>query len=302
MPLKTDINLLVVLGATATGKTRLGVQLAQRVGGEIISADSRQVYRGMDLGTGKDLAEYEDVPYHLIDIVNPGEEYHVFAFQRDFFEVFEKVESCGRMPIMVGGSGLYLEAVLRGYRLIEVPPDPELRAELATRSVHWLRERLLELKPRQHNTTDLTDRDRLVRAIEIAEGERAAAPLPPLPPVAPLVIGIRWPRPELRARITRRLQQRLEEGMVEEVARLHQQGVTWETMEFYGLEYRFIARYLQGELSFDQMRAQLNTAIHKFAKRQETWFRRMERQGIEILWVDGPNDPLAQTLNLLEKA
>lgn len=302
MPLKGEINLLVVLGATATGKTRLGVQLAQRVGGEIISADSRQVYRGMDLGTGKDLTEYGDIPYHLIDIADPGDEYHVFAFQHDFFEVLEKVEGRGRVPIMVGGSGLYLDAVLRGYRLIEVPPDPELRAELATRSEQWLRERLLELKPRQHNTTDLTDRDRLVRAIEIAEGAKAAGSLPPLPPVAPLVIGIRWPRPELRARITRRLQQRLDEGMMEEVARLHQQGVTWETMEFYGLEYRFIARYLQGELSFDEMRAQFNTAIHKFAKRQETWFRRMERQGIEIQWVDGPNDPLSQALSLLEEA
>ncbi len=302
MPLKSDINLLVVLGATATGKTRLGVRLAQRVGGEIISADSRQVYRGMDLGTGKDLTEYGDIPYHLIDIADPGEEYHVFAFQRDFFEIFKKIEDRGRMPIMVGGSGLYLDAVLRGYRLIEVPPDPELRAELATHSEQWLRERLLELKPRQHNTTDLTDRDRLVRAIEIAEGERAAGSLPPLPSVTPLVIGIRWPRPELRARITRRLQQRLDEGMVEEVARLHQQGVSWETMEFYGLEYRFIARYLQGELSFDEVRAQLNTAIHKFAKRQETWFRRMERQGIVIHWVDGPADPLSRALSLLEEA
>lgn len=294
---KTDINLLVVLGATASGKTRLGVELARRLNGEIISADSRQVFRGMDLGTGKDLSEYGEVPFHLIDIAEAGSEFSLFAFQRHFFSAFADIQRRGRLPLLVGGTGLYLDAVLRGYRLIEVPPDPSLRARLATLDDAALRARLRRLKPEQHNTTDLMERARLVRAIEIAEGERAAAAkLPPLPEVRPLVLGLRWERAALRRRIGLRLRERLAQGMVEEVARLHAAGVSWERLEFYGLEYRFIARHLQGALDYDTMLQQLATAIGQFAKRQETFFRRMERQGVEIHWVHAEEEPLEQAM------
>lgn len=292
-------NLLVILGPTASGKTRLGVAAARLLGGEIISADSRQVFRGMDLGTGKDLAEYGEVPHHLIDIAAPGEEFNVFAFQRLFFEAFAEISARGRLPVLVGGTGLYLDAVLRGYRLIEVPENPELRAELAGLADKALAERLRRLRPLQHNTTDLTDRVRLIRAIEIAEGEAAAgADLPPLPELQPLVFGLRWARAELRRRITARLRERLTQGLIEEVAHLHAGGVGWERLEFYGLEYRFVARHLQGKLDRNDMVQKLESAIHDFAKRQETWFRRMERQGIEIHWLQGEGEPLAGLLTV----
>jgi tRNA dimethylallyltransferase len=291
------LNLLVILGPTASGKTRLGVQAARELGGEIVSADSRQVYRGMDLGTGKDLAEYEEVPYHLIDIVDPGYEFSVFEFQRRFFEAFADIRERGRLPILVGGTGLYLDAVLKGYRLVEVPENPGLRRQLAELDQDALARRLLELRPGLHNTTDLTDRERLTRAIEIAEGEAAAgAGLPPLPSLRPLVFGIRWERQTLRRRITARLRERLDQGLIEEVARLHEEGVPWATLEFYGLEYRFLARHLQGKLNRNDMFQKLNSAIHDFAKRQETWFRRMERQGTEIRWVEGVGEPLGELM------
>jgi tRNA dimethylallyltransferase len=260
------LNLLVILGPTASGKTRLGVQAAGEVGGEILSADSRQVYRGMDLGTGKDLAEYGEVPYHLIDIVDPGYEFSVFEFQRRFFDTFTEIRKRGRFPLLVGGTGLYLDAVLKGYRLVEVPENPELRSELAGLSQDALAALLRRLRSAMHNTTDLTDRERLVRAIEIAEGEAAAgADLPPLPSLRPLVFGIRWERQTLRRRITARLKERLDEGLTEEVARLHGEGVPWETLEFYGLEYRFVAQHLQGKLNRNDMFQKLNSAIHDFA-------------------------------------
>ena len=243
----TSYNLIVILGATAGGKTGLAVRLARRLGSEIVSADSRQVYRGMDLGTGKDLQEYGEVPYHLIDIAEPGSEYSVFQFQRDCFAAIEAIWSRKRLPILCGGTGLYLDAVLRGYRLVEVPEDPLLRAELELFTDVQLRERLLKLKPQQHNRTDLEDRQRLLRAIEIAEGEQAAAAqLPPLPELRPLVFGLKWPRDLLRQRIAARLEERFAAGMIEEVQRLHERGVSWEALEFYGLEYRLIAQYLQG--------------------------------------------------------
>ncbi|BCR03341.1 tRNA dimethylallyltransferase 2 [Desulfuromonas versatilis] len=294
-------NLLVILGPTASGKTRLGVEAAGALGGEIISADSRQVYRGMDLGTGKDLAEYGEVPHHLIDIVDPGYEFNVFEFQRRFFEVFAELRGRGRLPVLVGGTGLYLDAVLRGYRLVEVPENPALRAELAGLSDAALRERLRALRPELHNTTDLKDRPRLVRATEIAEGEAAAAAsLPPLPELRPQVFGLSWPREILRRRITARLKERLEQGMIEEVQGLHAAGVAWETLEFYGLEYRFIAQHLKGELNRNDMIQKLGSAIHQFAKRQETWFRRMERQGTAIHWLDGAGEPLREMLAILK--
>lgn len=294
-------NLLVILGATAGGKTGLAVQAARRFNGEIISADSRQVYRGMDLGTGKDLDEYGEVPYHLIDIVAPGSEYNVFSFQRDFFTAFEDICSRGKLPLLCGGTGMYLDAVLRGYRLIEVPENQLLRAELEPLSDQQLRERLLVLKPEQHNRTDLGDRQRLLRALEIAHGEQAAGEsLPSLPELRPLVFGLRWPRAILRQRIALRLQQRFEAGMIEEVRQLHDSGVDWERLEFYGLEYRLIAQYLQGKLNENDMQQKLRSAIGQFAKRQETFFRRMEKNGVEVHWLDGQGDPFAQLCQHVE--
>jgi tRNA dimethylallyltransferase len=290
-------NLLVILGPTASGKTRLGVAAARALNGEIISADSRQVFRGMDIGTGKDLTEYGEVPYHLIDIVDAGCEFSVFDFQERFVAAFEEIRGRGRLPVLVGGTGLYLDAALRGYRLVKVAENPALRAELARLELPELQERLLRLRPEQHNVTDLADRERLERAIEIAEGEEGAEPQP-LPPIEPLVFGVRWERSVLRRRITERLGQRLNEGLIEEVAALHQAGIPYETLDYYGLEYRFIAQHLQGRLNRNDMFQKLNSAIHQFAKRQETWFRRMERQGVVIHWLDGAGDPLAELLQI----
>ncbi len=290
-------NLLVILGPTASGKTRLGVAAAQQFGGEIISADSRQVFRGMDIGTGKDLAEYGETPYHLIDIVEAGSEFSVFDFQERFCAAFEDIQDRGRLPMLVGGTGLYLDAALRRYRLVKVPQNPVLRTELAELDLLELQQRLLQLRPEQHNTSDLQDRERLVRAIEIAAGEQDAEPLP-LPAIEPLVCGVRWPRSVLRQRITERLKQRLSEGLIEEVASLHESGVSYEALEYYGLEYRLVAQHLQGRLNRNDMFQKLNSAIHQFAKRQETWFRRMEKQGVAIHWLDGDGEPLSELLRI----
>jgi tRNA dimethylallyltransferase len=295
-----NFNLLVILGPTASGKTRLGVELAKMFDGEIISADSRQVYRGMDIGSGKDLAEYGSVPFHLIDIVEPGYEFNVFEFQRRFLDAFAHIGRRGRLPVLVGGTGMYLEAVLKGYRLVEVPMNPTLREELAMLSRDELAERLRLVNPRLHNTTDLLDRERLVRAMEIACHEREHAP-EPLPDLRPLVLGIRWERTLLRQRITARLRERLDGGLLEEVARLHAERIPWEKLEFYGLEYRFVAQHLKGELNRNDLFQKLNSAIHDFAKRQETWFRRMERNGTVIHWFDGAGDPLAEAVALVTR-
>ncbi|NOQ52102.1 MAG: tRNA (adenosine(37)-N6)-dimethylallyltransferase MiaA [Desulfuromonadaceae bacterium] len=298
---KNSITLMVILGATAGGKTGLAVQAARRFNGEIISADSRQVYRGMDLGTGKDLQEYGEVAYHLIDIAAPGSEYNVFQFQRDCFTAIEDIWGRGKLPILCGGTGMYLDAVLRGYRLVEVPKNPDLRAELANLTDMQLREKLQQLKPEQHNRTDLDDRQRLLRAIEIVSGEQAVvAELPPLPEICPLVFGLKWPREILRQRIAARLKQRFDEGMIEEVRQLHDSGVPWEKLEFYGLEYRLIAQHLQGKLNRNDMVQKLRSAIGQFAKRQETFFRRMEKQGVEIYWLDGQGDPFGELCRVVE--
>jgi tRNA dimethylallyltransferase len=293
-----SFDLLVILGPTASGKTRLGVELARVLNGEIISADSRQVFRGMDLGTGKDLAEYGTIPYHLIDILDPGAEFNVFKFQGLFLEVFNGIRSRERLPILAGGTGMYLDAVLKGYRLVEVPDNPELRVELDGMSMDDLAGRLKSANPRLHNSTDLLDRSRLVRAIEIAEFE-ADSPVPEFPVLNTVVLGIRWVRATLRRRITERLIQRLDSGLIAEVEHLLMGGVSYQTLDFYGLEYRFLARYLRGELNRNDMFQQLNSAIHDFAKRQETWFRRMERNGIVIHWVEGEGEPLAEALQVI---
>jgi len=291
------MNLLVILGPTASGKTHLAVQAARHLNGEILSADSRQVYRGLDIGSGKDLAEYGATPYHLIDIIDPGCEFSLFDFVQEFKNVYEKVVSRGNLPILAGGTGLYLDAVLRGYELVKVEKNLPLRQELEELELAALVERLRKLRPGLHNTTDLTDRERLTRAIEIAEGEKQpVAELIDLPDFSPRVFGLRWQREVLRQRITRRLRERLDHGMIEEVEGLHTAGVSWETLDYFGLEYRFVARYLQGMLDRNDLFQKLNSAIHQFAKRQETWFRRMQRQGVDICWLDAEKDPVTGLL------
>ena len=291
-------NLLVVLGPTASGKTDLAVCLAGRIGGEIISADSRQVYRGMDLGTGKDLSCYKKgesiVPCHLIDILDPGQAFSVFEYQQLFYRCFQDITARAKIPLLVGGTGLYLEAVIRGYRMPAVPENKNLREELGKEGIESLRRRFLATISAVHNKTDLVERTRLIRAIEIAEFARNyphqdAVPLP----VSPLILGIRGERTALRRKITDRLHSRLAEGLIEEVLRLHERGIDWEKIDAFGLEYRYIARYLQGKMSRAEMIRTLNTRIHQYAKRQETWFRRMERNGVRIHWIEEPDEAKA---------
>jgi tRNA dimethylallyltransferase len=288
-----DVNLIVILGPTASGKTTLAAHLAKDLGSELISADSRQVYKGMDLGTGKDLSEYcvdgVAIPYHLIDIVDPNADFSVFDYQQRFFRCFAEISSRGVLPVLVGGSGLYLESVLQGYRMCAVPEDPVLRNELAAESMEGLVQHFLTLHPRPHNKSDLLDRSRLIRAIEIAEHSRHHPLLLDAPRIDALVVGVRWKRSVLRERITERLRQRLAAGMIEEVRALRASGVSWERLSYFGLEYRYIGRYLQGGMDDQVMFQTLNTKIHQFAKRQESWFRRMERKGTVIHWLDGPD-------------
>lgn len=299
----TVFNLLVVLGSTASGKTKLAVELARQLSGEVISADSRQVYRGLDIGSGKDLDEYKEIPHHLIDIVDPGYEYSIFDFQADFYDAFSDISHRNKLPIMAGGSALYVDSILKGYRLVAVPENVSLRAELAKQSQETLIERLQILKPNLHNTTDLIDRERLVRAIEIAEGEQSSIQtLAPLPILKPFIMAIQWQREVVRQRITHRLKERLEHGLIEEVEALHVKGVSWDTLNFYGLEYRFIAQYLQGQLTKNDMFQKLNAAIHQFSKKQDTWLRRLQRNDIDIHWLDGTQDTFTQAMLHIAKA
>lgn len=285
-------NLLTILGPTATGKTGLAAHLAAKLDGEVISADSRQVYRGMDLGTGKDYEDYfvdgVEVPSHLVDIEDAGAHYNVYRFQTDFIRVFNEINARKKFPVLCGGSGLYLEAVLKNYRLIEVPPNKELREELEGKTLDELTEILKALKPQLHNHTDVETDRRAVRAIEIekfyAENPQDASEMPD---IKSLNVGIDFDRGMRRERITRRLKQRLEEGMLDEVQTLLDSGLTPEQLIYYGLEYKFLTLHLIGELSFDEMFAKLEIAIHQFAKRQMTWFRGMEKRGTEIFWVNG---------------
>jgi len=300
-----DCNLIVILGPTASGKTSLGVSLAQTLDGEILSADSRQVYKGLDLGSGKDLHEYEDTPYHLIDIIEPGLEYNVFKFQKDFFKAYKTIINSNKIPIMVGGTGLYIDAVVQNYQLTEVPVNKELRDELKCLDLYDLQKKLLALKPQQHNETDLSNRTRLVRAIEIASAEQSSNTIinKPVdyPKIKPLFFGIKWPRTVLRERITLRLKERLQQGLIEEVQGLLDSGVSYETLQFYGLEYRMVAMHLMGELTFNDMQQKLNSQIHQFAKRQDTWFRKMERRGDKLHWLDPSQDLLTQALAIMAR-
>ena len=281
-------NLIVILGPTASGKTHLAAKLAYDLQGEIISADSRQVYKNMDIGTGKDLNQYiingRRIPYHLIDIVAPENEFNLFEFQYRFYKIFSELIEKKILPVLVGGTGLYLESVLTGYNMPHAPINQELRKGLYRKSKDELQKMLLALKPQLHNKTDLEDSERLIRAIEI-ERARSIKDQPQKPDIDAVVFGIRWERSTLRQRITARLKERLEQGMIEEVINLHAAGLSWTKLESFGLEYRFISQYLQRKISFDEMTNKLNTAIHQFAKRQEMWFRRMEKKGIVINWL-----------------
>jgi tRNA dimethylallyltransferase len=292
--------MLVVLGSTASGKTKLAVELAKVLNGEIISADSRQVYRGLDIGSGKDLEEYQDINHHLIDVVDPGYEYSIFDFQKDVINAYQSIREKEKLAIMAGGSALYVDSILKGYRLVDVPENVGLRAALSTLSHDSLVERLRELKPKLHNTTDIIERERLVRAIEIAQGELDAKDeINDFPALKPLIFAIKWPREVIRQRITERLKLRMEQGLIEEVAHLHSQGVSWETLYFYGLEYRFIAQHLQGQLTKNDCFQKLNSAIHQFSKKQDTWLRRLERNGSKIHWLDGNKNILSQAMAVI---
>ena len=305
-------QMITILGPTASGKTPLAAALAAalpqvdgRIGAEIISADSRQVYRRMDIGTGKDLADYRvcpviggsaadtslAVPYHLIDICEPGTKYNLFQYQQDFFDAYEAIQGRGAVPILCGGTGLYIEAVLKGYHLSPVPQNPELRARLEGRSLDELTEMLVTLKAQNgsnmHNKTDVDSCQRAIRAIEI-ETYNLEHPVPrrELPPVPSLIIGVDIDRDERRAKITRRLKARLEEGMIDEVRGLLAEGIPADDLIYYGLEYKFVTEYITGRLTYDEMFQRLEIAIHQFAKRQMTWFRGMERRGFTIHWID----------------
>lgn len=288
-------NLVVILGPTASGKTSLAVKLAAEIDGEIISADSRQVYRGMDLGTGKDLSEYTNeshsIPYHLINIIDPEDEFNLFQFQRRFVQCFSEITDRKRFPVLVGGTGLYLESVILNYRLPEAPEDPELRRRLTQLDMDTLVDIYLsQTGGTAHNRSDLTDRNRLLRAIEIAGKGRdnlESHEQEVLCSITPITIGIRWDRAELRERISKRLKARLDAGLVEEVKGLKEGGLAWERLDAFGLEYRYVSWYLRDRLTYEEMFKNLEIKIHQFAKRQETWFRRMERRGVDIYWVNG---------------
>lgn len=283
-------DLITILGPTASGKTPLAANLASKIDAEIISGDSRQIYRGMDLGTGKDLEDYVvngvEVPYHLIDIVDPGYKYNVFEFQRDFLDAYNLVKSKGKIPLLCGGTGMYIESVLKGYKLIPVPENKSLREALADKSLDELTAILSKYK-KLHNSTDVDTVKRAIRAIEIEEyyiQENVDAR--PFPKLDSLIVGVEIDRELRREKITRRLHQRLDNGMVDEVRRLIDSGIKPEDLIYYGLEYKFLTLYVIGEINYDEMVAQLETAIHQFAKRQMTWFRGMERRGFTIRWID----------------
>lgn len=301
-------EIITILGPTACGKTAVATQLAARLTNshgepaEIISADSRQVFRGMDIGTGKDLGEYGTTPYHLIDICEAGEKYSVFEFQRDFLRAYHNIISHGRMPILCGGTGLYIESVLRAYRLVEVPVNPTLRERLEGKSLAELTALLASYK-RLHNTTDVDTSRRAIRAIEIEEfyREHRIEETNPFPSLNSLTIGLSIPRELRRERISRRLHKRLEEeGMVAEVQRLLDKGVAPEALISYGLEYRYLTLYLTGKLTYEEMVRLLEIAIHQFAKRQMTYFRGMERRGVAIRWVDATR-PTADIVQEIER-
>ncbi len=305
------MKMITILGPTASGKTAIAARLARDIGGEILSADSRQVYRGMDIGTGKDLADYtvdgHHVPYHLIDIADAGTKYNLFQYQQDFRTAYEDIVRRGATPILCGGTGLYIEAVVKGYALSPVPQNPVLRQQLDGKTLDELTDMLRGLKQQSgsamHNTTDVDSCQRAVRAIEIETYNlEHATELRQMPAIDTTIIGVGVDRDVRRRKITDRLDRRLKEGMVDEIRGLLDRGITPDDLTYYGLEYKYVTEYVTGRLGYDEMRRQLEIAIHQFAKRQMTWFRGMERRGLTIHWVDGqqPMDRIqADIRNLL---
>lgn len=286
-----DKKLITILGPTASGKTSLAARLAEKIGGEIISADSRQVYKGMDIGTGKDIADYGTVPYHLIDICDAGTKYNLFQYQQDFHKAYSEIQLKGAYPILCGGTGLYIESVLKGYDLSPVPQNPALRESLANKSLEELTTILIDLKSKSgtmmHNSTDVDTAQRAIRAIEI-ESYNVEHPLPKreLGAIDSVIIGVDIDRDERRRKITSRLKARLDEGMVDEVKGLLGKDIKPEDLIYYGLEYKYVTEYCIGKLTYEEMFNGLEIAIHQFAKRQMTWFRGMERRGFSIHWID----------------
>lgn len=301
-------DLITVLGPTATGKTSFAANLALKLDGEIISADSRQVYRKMDLGTGKDIDDYTindvQIPFHLVNIKEPGYQYNVYEYQSDFLKVYNEIISRNKKPIICGGTGMYIEAVLKGYKLINVPVDQELRTELAKKSLEELIDILASYKE-IHNNSDIENIKRATRAIEIEVYYKKHPEIDfSYPTFNYFIFGIKFDRNTVRRRITERLKQRLDEGMVDEVKNLLDSGLKPEDLIYYGLEYKYLTQHVIGEISYDEMFQKLNTAIHQFSKRQMTWFRRMERNGMKIHWLDGymsMDDKIERAMKLLEK-
>lgn len=285
-----NINLIVILGPTASGKTNLAANLAYKLNSEIISADSRQVYRGMDIGTGKDIDDYivkgKKVPFHLIDIVDAGKKYNVYEYQKDFIKTFSGLRAKGVLPILCGGTGMYIDAVLRAYKLLKVPVNNELRGSLTDKSLDELKTILLNYK-KLHNRSDTDTKKRAIRAIEIADYySKNNQSEDNFPEIFPVIFGTDISRDKRRKKISDRLKQRVNEGLIKEAEVLYGNGLSFEDMMYYGLEYKYLALYLKGELNIEEMIKQLETAIHQFAKRQMTWFRKMEREGYNIKWID----------------
>lgn len=294
---KTDYNCIVLVGPTAVGKTSIGVALAKALDGEIISADSRQTYRKLNIGSGKDLDEYNvdgvQIPYHLIDIVDLPAEYSVYMYQQDFYKVFKEITARGKLPVVVGGTGMYVDAIVSNYELVILPENKALHEELEATPLEVLAERLLKEQPDLHTKCDLLEKDRVIKALEIIEAKRAGVISTSVdrPEIKPLIIGTTLPRPILWENISKRLRERLDEGMIEEVQSIHDSGITWERLEKLGLEYRFCSEYLQGKYqSKDELYEKLFIAIRQFAKRQETWYRSMEKKGVVIHWLPQVSD------------
>ena len=285
-------NCVIILGPTAVGKTAIGVAVAHAFNGEIISADSRQTYRHLDIGSGKDLDEYQvdgvPVPYHLIDITELPAEYNVYNYQQDFYKVFKDITARGKLPVVVGGTGMYLDAIVRDYQLVILPENKKLHEELEATPLEVLAERLMKLQPDLHTKNDLLEKDRVIKALEIIEAKKQGHDSTSVqrPEIKPLIIGITLPRPQLWENISKRLRERLDGGMLEEVQSIHDSGISWERLEKLGLEYRFCSEFLQGKIATkEELFEGLFIAIRQFAKRQETWFRMMEKKGVEIKWL-----------------
>ena len=297
----SDYNCVIVLGPTAVGKTSIGVAIAHHFDGEIISADSRQTYRHLDIGSGKDLDEYtvdgKPIPYHLIDIIDLPDEYTVYNYQQDFYRAFKDIQSRGKLPVVVGGTGMYIDAIVRDYQLVNLPENPELHAKLEATPLEELAARLIKLQPDLHTKNDLLEKDRVIKALEIIEAKKAGYDTTSIdrPEIKPFIIGTTLERPQVWENISIRLRERLDNGMLEEVQSIHDSGISWERLEKLGLEYRYCSLFLKWDLKTkEQLYEELFIAIRQFAKKQETWFRMMEKKGVEIHWLSHIQDKKAR--------